>query len=291
MRKTKEKIYMKKIIISLLATVWLSANAFAETLLVHSPFSKTGNGSSLTRFVTEGLAEKGWNVDYKITSNCELTKETWEKAKGPMMIVWEGDFMKSQNCNLGKVKRSQFVQTTFSSAQFICSVNQKNTDLLFDKTKEAKIGLFKGDMFDKYWAELNKQSQTKHKIAYYKNSDEAITALLSGEIDYAWQTGNALMKSGQGNCFINTTNQEAQGVQPMISIFPNFKYSNMPQTVWFQAKNVSAKELARLRADVQNIQKTKKEFVEWANKKSYIVPFTSVDEQIKTLETIRVLSK
>ena len=78
-----------KTLMTTLFTLMFMSNVYAGTKVTfHSPFSKTGNFTGMSKILASELSAKGWDVDVKVTTNAKLSKETYTSTDKPMILAW-----------------------------------------------------------------------------------------------------------------------------------------------------------------------------------------------------------
>lgn len=263
---------MKKILI-IICSLFIITKTSAEAILLHAPFSTTGNAQNIIKILSDELNSKGWNLDTKVTGNPMLGKSTWNSSKKPFLLGWASDTSSSitEPHYMKPASEKDLVTSLYYFDLYVCS-NNKNK-LIKDFSIPGKIAIGQDPVSLMFAKSLNKEFGVKHKILQYDGSKKVGVALFSGEVDWALTSkGAGYVADGQATCIFGTGTKSQKGIPLLKDERPKFRYAVLPGVVYLRATNFSKKDLEKLRTDVVEIQKNNVKYLNYINDKMYGTP-------------------
>ena len=281
---------MKKLITTLFTLVFMT-NVYAGTKVTfHSPFSKTGNFTGMSKILASELSAKGWDVDVKVTTNAKLSKETYTSTDKPMILAWSTGMTTSKSDDIYlPAANGDLVGGISWSPWYFCSTNEKNISIEDFKTKKLTIAIDLvgneelGNWMDKLQAHLG----TDHTYVTYKGSKKVTNAIFSGEVDMGMTTGGAgWVEKGKATCFYTSAGQTVQGIKSIGEDLPNFEQPELQLGLYWRAVNLSKKQMKKLRKDFAAVKKSSADWQAWMDRKKYVYPDPKVKNYAKTIAAI-----
>jgi hypothetical protein len=253
-----------------------------QPLKLHIPGSANGITFRLSSIVKDGLEQRGWTVDLKALGNCLLAKNLADTTTEPFMTYWGNDQNIDPNdkCYLPVPKPDQMVRAFAASPYYLCVREDSKIsaqDILSGKD-ELKLTVTPDPSLNLAFKLLTKHTgATKYKAITYKNSADAVNAFVAGEVDvYMGTAGKEVMKNNKAKCFYNTGPTELEGTLPLREVLK--ANINLQLVSYYMGRNLSSKQMTKLRADLHEIMETS----EWkAATARYKLLDLSTDEEIK----------
>jgi len=280
---------MKKLI-AIIFLCLFSQQTFAYDIKLHAPFSSTGNAQNIIRILAEGLAEKGWDLNIKITGNPKLSKETYNKTTEPFLLAYASDTASSKSDvhYMTPPTTKDFVTSLYSFQLFICTIKDLDVDDFLNKNKSYKIGITQDPVSPMYMNALQKYLGTNHKLLRYDGSKKVGLALFSGEIDFSFSSkGAKYVNTGKAKCLYGTGAKSVLGIKTIKSAYPEWNLNTLPGVVYLRAKNIPADKLEQLRNDFQELQSSYAPYLEYVNTRFYGTPTgTSLKAQVDIIKKL-----
>ena len=284
----KEK-KMKKLLLSIIALAFVT-NAYATEILFHSPFSKTGNFTSMSKILAEELGTKGWNVDIKVTSNAKLSKETYTSTQKPMILAWSTGMAKTKSDDIYlPAADKDLVGGIHWSAWYFCSTNEKNITLEDFKNKQLKIAIdLVGNEELAVWMDkLQEHLGTNHTYVTYKGSKKVTNAIFSGEVDMGMSTsGASWVGTGKASCFYTSAPTSVQGITAVAEDLSDFENPTLMLGLYWRAVNLSKREMKKLRKDFAAVKDSSADWNAYMKRKYYVYSDPNVKNYAKTIAAI-----
>jgi len=277
---------MKKLTIMLTALLMYCSTVTAYEIVLNAPFSKAGSGQLTMRTLAKALEAKGYNFDIIITSNPALSKKNLKDAKEPFLLGWQTPASsKSHPMYIKPSTNKNLLTITHFMGHFICTQKDVSVNDLLKGNKTLKFGYSKN--FGG-WVEKFKKAGANIQPIPYNGSKKVENALFSGEIDVAMSTrGAGWQKKKKATCLLTTSTDSVLGIPTVQSVLPEWKDNSLLLVFYIQAKNFSKKQLAQLRADIEDVKKNDPDFKKLIARKSWN-PETSnsTKKQVAILEAI-----
>jgi hypothetical protein len=279
------------------AMIWMvAALAQAQTIVVHIPYSKTGNAQATTRLILDGLEQRGWRFDERVTSNPVLSKATFASTQEPMLLLWGTDLVPSRaHAGYRPVPAPQELLTaTYVIPRYICAANNSNVNIItaeqfVSRDRVLTIGVTVVPTEEQYIQSLNQHLGTRHRIVKYTNSHELEAAVAAREVDAVMTSvGLRLEQQGRARCFYNTS-QYRVGLVPLIADqHPSIQPRNFAAVSYLVARGLDAATLSRLRQDTIAVQREYQPYIAYL--KRNFNPETPLNQQ-QQLQIIQELDR
>lgn len=275
---------MKKII--LLFYMLLSSRiCYAENIILHVPFSDTGSYQAINRLISDGLKQKGWNINIKVTGNPKFSKDMYIESKEPFILSWSTETASSKKDPhyLVPPNENNFIGFTHTYGMSLCSINDVSKKELTKKSYKIAITQ---EAYMKRWADnFQKYLDSKHKFIQYSGSARVINALFSKEVDMAFiSSGPSFVKAGKVKCILTTGNRDILDIPTMEKIFSDFKENELIFGQYWQAKNLSETQLQKLRKDFLDIIKNYNPYLDYINSKFFSSINYNMEKQIQVIQ-------
>jgi hypothetical protein len=241
------------------AMIWLTtALAQAQTIVVHVPYSKTGNAQATTRLILDGLEQRGWRFDERVTSNPQLSKETFANTKDLMLMLWGTDLVPHRgHAAYRPVPTAQeLVTVTYVIPRYICAVGNVTASDYARRDRVLTVGTTVVPADEQYLLALNQHLGTRHRVIKYTNSRELEGAVAAREIDVVMTSvGLRLEQQGQVRCLFNTSQFKVGAVSLVTDRHPHMQPKNFAAVSFIVARGLDAATMARLRQDTLAVQR------------------------------------
>jgi hypothetical protein len=277
------------------AMIWLAAVcAQAQTITVHIPYSKTGNAQATTRLLLDGLEQRGWRFDERVTSNPVLSKETFANAREPMLLLWGTDLVPTRaHAGYRPVPAPQeLVTVTYVIPRYICAANNSNVNLItteqfVSRDRVWTIGVTVVPTEERYIQTLNQHLGTRHRIVKYTNSRELEAAVAAREVDVVMTSiGLRLEQQNRARCFYNTS-QYRVGSTPLITDHhPHMLPRNFAAVSYLVARGMDAATMARLRQDTLAVQREYQPYVDYLKRNFNPETPLALDQQLRIIQEL-----
>jgi len=275
---------MKKIILS----VWLllsSTICYAENVILHVPSSDTGTFQAINRVILDGLKQKGWNIDIRVTGNPKFSKDVYTESKEPFILSWSTATASSKQDShyLVPPDKNNFIGFTHTYGLSLCSINDISKKELTEKSYKIAITQ---EAYMKRWVDnFQKYLDSKHTFIQYTGSARVVNALFSKEVDMAFiSSGPSYAKGGKLKCILTTGNQDIVDIPTMKKLFSNYEENELIFGQYWQAKNLSEKQLQKLRKDFLDIIKNYNPYLDYINSKFFSSINYNIEKQIEVIQ-------
>jgi hypothetical protein len=237
--------------------IWMvAALAQAQTIVVHIPYSKTGNAQATTRLILDGLEQRGWRFDERVTSNPQLSSETFNSATQPMLLLWGTDLVSHRgHAAYRAVPRAQeLVTVTYVAPRYICATGNVTALDYARRDRVLTVGTTVVPADEQYLLALNQHLGTRHRVIKYTNSRELEGAVAAREIDAVMiSVGLRLEQQGRVRCLFNTS-QFRVGTVPLVTDqHPHMQ--TYTAASFIVARGLDNATMTRLRQDTLAVQR------------------------------------
>lgn len=256
---------MKKNIIAVLTTIFLSTFAFAsEKIVVLNTNTNNGNAFTQTKAYAEDFEALGYEVEFVSPGNTCQANAFLQKvpADQPVFVninIFQADALagKIDNCE-GLMVSEQDLVAVYLDHYYLCTVTQKdNPTALFREGAEFRIGHNKPSG---YWnpilETINAENNTNNKIIQYGGSGKQKTAMFAGELDYAILTTNHTFKiEAKGAvCFAEFTKRKKLRYDHTVAdLSAGDADLDASLANAYALKNATNEQVARLRSEVEEL--------------------------------------
>lgn len=241
------------------AMIWTaSILAQAQTLTVHVPYSKTGNAQSVTRLILDGLEQRGWRFDERVTANPQLSNETFNSTTQPMLMLWGTDLVPRRDHPAYRPvpMLADLVTVAYVVPRYICAVGNISAEDYANRNRVLTVGTTVVPADEQYLTALNQHLGTRHKIIKYTNSRELEAAVAAREIDVVMTSvGLRLQQQGQVRCLFNTSQFRVESTPLVTDQHPHMQSRNFAAVSYIVARGLDAVTLSRLRQDTLAVQR------------------------------------
>jgi hypothetical protein len=277
------------------AMIWLTATFVqAQTITVHIPYSKTGNAQATTRLLLDGLEQRGWRFDERVTSNPVLSKETFANSREPMLLLWGTDLVPSRtHAGYRPVPAPQeLVTVTYVSPRFICAANNSNVNLITaeqfaSRNRVLTIGTTVVPADEQYLSSLNQHLGTRHRVVKYTNSRELEAAVAAREVDMVMvSVGLRLEQQNRVHCIFNTS-QYRVGSTPLVTDqHPHMQPPNFAGVSYLVARGMDAATMNRLRQDMITVQREYQPYLDYLKRNFNPSTPLLMDQQLRVIQEL-----
>jgi hypothetical protein len=245
-------------ILAFICWLTLSTAAWADSITVHVPYSKTGNAQATLRLILDGLEQKGWRFDERVTSNPQLSNETFNSTSQPMLMLWGTDLTPNRTHPTYRAipTAAELVTLTYVIPRYICAVGNISAEDYANRNRVLTVGTNLVPADEQYLAALNQHLGTRHKIIKYANSRESEAAVAAREIDVVMSSvGLRLEQQGQVRCLFNTSQLRTGSLPLVTDLHPQMQPRNFAAVTYILVRNMDAATLTRLRQDTLAVQR------------------------------------
>ena len=247
-----------RLILSFFCWVVLTTAAVANPISVHIPYSKTGNAQAVTRLILDGLEQRGWRFDERVTANPQLSSETFKSASQPMLLLWGTDLVpnRAHPAYRSAPTAADLLTITYVVPRYLCAVSNITAQDYADRNRVLNVAVTAVPVDEQYLLALNQHLGTRHRFIKYTNSREVEAAVAAREVDAVMTSiGLRLQQQGRVQCLANTS-QFRMGTVPLITdLHPHVTPKNFVAVSYFLVRGLPPADLARLRSDVVAVQK------------------------------------
>jgi hypothetical protein len=247
-----------KSIISFVLAILVCCAAWAEPIVVHVPYSQTGNAQALTRLLTTELATRGWEFDVRVTHNPRLSQSTFNSATRPFLLMWGNDLTESERdpAYLPPPTASELLTVVYIYPSYICTTKNITKQDFERRGSGYTIGTIVLPFNERYLQSLNQHLGTRHRVIKYNNSKETELAFAAGEVDFVFSSIGAKWQSqSQARCLYNSGTYSILNIPTMQDSHPYFEYRDFANVAYLRAKNFDAATLEKLRRDMLDVQR------------------------------------
>jgi hypothetical protein len=247
-----------KSIVSFVLAAMISFVAWAEPIVVHIPYSQTGNAQALARMLTTELAARGWEFDVRVTHNPRLSQSTFNSATRPFLLMWGNDLTASDQdpAYLPPPTASELLTVVYIYPSFICTTKNITKQDFERRGASYTIGTIVLPFNERYLQSLNQHLGTRHRVIKYNNSKETELAFAAGEVDLVFSSIGAKWQSqSQARCLYNSSTYSVLNIPTMQDSHTYFEYRDFATVAYLRAKNFDAATLERLRRDTLDVQR------------------------------------
>jgi hypothetical protein len=278
---------LKLSLLTLLALLFANLQIASAEIKWHAPFSQTGTYQSLLKLVHQGLEEKGWKLDLKITGNPKLGRDIFNETNEPFLLAWGIELisMKNDPHYIKPANNDSLVGFVHVTGVYLCTnKNITHEDFVNKKYKIGTVGDRTTLNFLNKWMAFTKN---KHDVISYRGSGDLEIGFNSGEIDLIFASrGVNLHESGKANCLYTSGRNTILGIPTIQSKFPEFKDGQYSFGTYIVAKNFSKENLEKLRNDLANVKKDYAPFTTHMKKMHFTIVHDDIPTQIANIKKI-----
>jgi hypothetical protein len=267
----------------------LASSVCANPITVHIPYSKTGNAQATTRLILDGLEQRGWQFDERVTANPHLSNETFNSATQPMLMLWGTDLAPTRSHPVYRSvpTKQDLVTVTYLIPRYICAVKNITAEDYASRDRVFSIGTTVQPADEQYLQALNQHLGTRHKIIKYNSSRDLEGAVAAREIDLvSTSVGLRLEQQGQVRCLFNTTQQRVGSTPLITDQFPHMVPRNFMVASYLVARNLDAAALARLRQDIVSVQQAHAPYTAYIERNRNPVAPLTLDQQLRLINEL-----
>jgi len=247
-----------RLILSFFCWLAVTTAAMANPISVHIPYSKTGNAQAVTRLILDGLEQRGWRFDERVTANPQLSNETFKSASQPMLLLWGTDLVpnRAHPAYRSAPTAADLLTITYVVPRYLCAVGNITAQDYADRNRVLNVAITAVPVDEQYLLALNQHLGTRHRLIKYTNSREVEAAVAAREVDAVMTSiGLRLQQQGRVQCLANTS-QFRVGTVPLITdLHPHVTPKNFVAVSYFLVRGLPPADLARLRSDIVAVQK------------------------------------
>ena len=243
-----------KIISTLIFTILFAGHSLATEITVLNAGSKTGSFAQQSTAYADDLTQAGYNVTLDIPGNHCLAINKFTLIDGPVLMPWASDYeaggRMGEDCTTFSFDASDIIRYNRTSIQ-ACTLN--STKDVFDNGS-GKIGVTTPKwLWQRTINIINHNFGTTHTQIDYNGSGDLRTALLNGEVDFAFLSPKHAKKViAQGAMCFYTFGDSTDSIPSIIDMVhvndKKFMYLGYDQ-VWL-ALNMSDTQKQALRSEI-----------------------------------------
>lgn len=252
----------------------MSSIAFVSAASAQVPvlngYGPTGTTGITAKALSDNLNQKGYNLEAKSLTNCVLYKQTWDNSEKAIAI-------RDTTLNAGLVEacaipttKDNFVMMTTVTPVLLCNAGNGKTLEDFRKPgatwKVADSNALPKAITEK----LAKTNNNNLVTVPYDTANAVATAAKVGELDFIWALGNFPETQLNGKCFVALGNDNVQGAQKAVDIWPNVPELKTSYGFWIIAKGYKGAELEKLKKDVREAWKSDAAWTELRKKRNFV---------------------
>ena len=290
---------MKTILLTIALTVFgilpLTANAQKPILDVTIPSSNKGNSWAEGNLLSDALKRMGYDSEVVHTKKCVNNKSYMAKDTGrPAIFVRSASrYVKdeSRDCNV-EINKDNFITVFYQRHQTMCVRADESftniNDFLSGKTRVTVAVTHSST--DGIFDNLSKQTGVRFVPVKVKGSKNIIKSLIAGDTDLMY-SGFTKREIGtkQIDCFTTSASEEVAGRPAMSTLFPNWNLNAFGAIKYFHAVNIPAEQMAKVKADLNNITEDIKIKPYLAS--AYMTPGSAIDNQYNTFwKAVKILT-
>lgn len=277
------------------ALIWLVAvfttSTHAQTITVHIPYSKTGNAQATTRLILDGLEQRGWRFDERVTANPLLSAETFRRTTQPMLLLWGTDLVPTRThaAYMPVPTAADLVTVTYMVPRYICAATNTNVNLVtaeqfVSRDRVLTIGTAVVPADEQYLLALNQHLGTRHRVVKYTNSRELEAAVAAREVDAVMTSvGLRLEQQNRARCFYNTSQYRVGTVPLVTDQHPHMVPRNFAGVSYLMARGLDTATMARLRQDVLAVQREYQPFTDYLARNFNPATPLILDQQLRMI--------
>ena len=258
------------LIMAAAATNWAQAQT-TQPITVHIPYSKTGNAQAVARLILDGLEQRGWRFDERVTANPLLSAETFRRTTQPMMLLWGTDLVPTRGhaAYIPVPTAAELLTVTYVVPRYICAATNSNVNSITaehyaSRDRQFTVGTTVVPADEQYLLALNQHLGTRHRVIKYTNSRELEAAVAAREVDVVMTSvGLRLEQQNRARCFYNTS-QYRQGTVPLVTdVHAHMQPRNFAAVSYFKARGLDTATVTRLRQDLLAVQREYQPYTEY----------------------------
>jgi tripartite-type tricarboxylate transporter receptor subunit TctC len=271
-----------------IACMLFTTFAYADKpiLDVSIPSSNKGNSWAEGNLLIDALKRMGYDSEVVHTKKCVNNKSYMAKDTGrPAIFVRSASrYVKdeSRDCNV-EINKDNFITVFYKRHQTMCVRADESftniNDFLSGKTRVTVAVTHSST--DGIFDNLSHQTGVRFVPVKVKGSKNIIKSLIAGDTDLMY-SGLTKREIGtkQINCFTTSASEEVAGRPSMSTLFPNWNLNSFGAIKYFHAVNIPAEQMAKVKADLNNITKDIKIKPYLAS--AYMTPGSAINNQYNT---------
>lgn len=277
-----------KTMVFAIACMLFTTFAYADKpiLDVSIPSSNKGNSWAEGNLLIDALKRMGYDSEVVHTKKCVNNKSYMAKDTGrPAIFVRSASrYVKdeSRDCNV-EINKDNFITVFYKRHQTMCVRADESftniNDFLSGKTRVTVAVTHSST--DGIFDNLSHQTGVRFVPVKVKGSKNIIKSLIAGDTDLMY-SGLTKREIGtkQINCFTTSASEEVAGRPSMSTLFPNWNLNSFGAIKYFHAVNIPAEQMAKVKADLNNITKDIKIKPYLAS--AYMTPGSAINNQYNT---------
>ena len=225
---------MKKAIMASLSALMVmlstmaNSNSFEKKLSLYVGSSSGGQLAAFQTIISKELEKKGWEMDFKIISNCGQVNNMLDSMDTPLLAGWFPAYNTSEdNKCFHQPTMDNFLGVYLSTPRLVCGPLGQ-PDFKIVKGNSYRIGVNKGQGHAPILKDLGDKIGVTFKVIEYKNSGFIKRAMQAKEIEMFYTTGGLFEhESGKQRCFYGTLLEETAGITPLKDLLSKpYVYTN-----------------------------------------------------------------
>lgn len=262
------------------------ACADKPVLDVSIPSSNRGNSWAEGNLVSDALKRMGYDSKVVHTKKCVNNKNYMSKDTGRPAIFTRSAsrYVKdeSRDC-IVPINKDNFITVFYKRHQTMCvraDVPFTNINDFLSGKDRVTVAVTHSST-DGIFDNLSNQTGVKFVPIRVKGSKNIIKSLVAGDTDLMY-SGFTKREIGtkQINCFTTSASGEVAGKPAMSTLFPTWNLNSFGAIKYFHAVNIPAEQMAKVRADLNNITNDVKIKPYLAS--AYMTPGSAIDNQYNT---------
>ena len=205
--------------IAIMLSTVASSFSFEKKLSLYVGSSSGGQLAAFQTIISKELENRGWDMDFKIISNCGQVNEMLKTMDKPLLAGWFPAYNTSEdNKCFNQPTMKNFLGIYLSSPRLVCGPMGK-PEFKIVKGNTYAIGVNRGQSHEIILTDLAKEIGITFKVIEYKNSGFIKRAMQAKEIDMWYTTGGLLEhQNGTQKCFYGTLLEEKDRIIPLSDL-------------------------------------------------------------------------
>jgi len=205
--------------IAIMLSTVASSFSFEKKLSLYVGSSSGGQLAAFQTIISKELENRGWDMDFKIISNCGQVNEMLKTMDKPLLAGWFPAYNTSEdNKCFNQPTMKNFLGIYLSSPRLVCGPMGK-PEFKIVKGNTYAIGVNRGQSHEIILTDLGKEIGVTFKVIEYKNSGFIKRAMQAKEIEM-WYTAGGLLEhqNGTQKCFYGTLLEEKDRIIPLSDL-------------------------------------------------------------------------
>ena len=249
-------------------TLFFSAVGYAETYNIIVSGKSGGTFHTRSMLMHDALKDAGHSVNLINAGNLSKAAQVFKTTEDTVMMPWIDSANLKENL---QPDHNTFGVLEYTSPIVFCTT--KWTDFNAPKIQIGYSASWPIGIFVALQEKLGKQV----KPIPYRNSGDLVLGFRSEEIDYIAVSMSQLSALPTDSCFAVTNEVTLQGIKPLHTFLPDYKYKYIKQHAYWLTKNADPDFIDIM---IQSIKS--KSYSDWILSKSFVMSKFENDDLMKS---------